>query len=300
MILKKQVTRTVGLAAMAGLVLGFAVPAQASPVPPKASAALSGTWVNVNSGTHSVKQVVVAPSRNGSVSVDAFGSCTPTLCEWGRVPAIVYGTNVSSTTGATFQTRQFFVSAKKEWSRTTLFGSLAKTKSGLRLTLRELTVFEDGSGRRNYGVTENFVRRDGKKATINGHSGVAYPHGAAPALTAGALGNWKNVNSATRSLVKIKVSGSTAHPVVTAYGACSPNPCNWGGSRAITYGTSISSTHGATLLAPYTFSFKKSQLLITYSIDRKKVAHLTVHEYSEFTDGSGRSNYAATESFVRA
>jgi hypothetical protein len=295
----KHLTRIVGLAAVAAAVVGFASPAQASPVPPKASTALLGTWVNTNASTRSVKQVIITPNRVGNVSVDAFGSCTPTLCEWGSVPANVYGASVSSPTGATFQTNQRFLSQDKEWSRTTLLGKVAKTKLGLRLTLRELTVFEDGSGRKNYNVTETFARSKAQKPTTTGNSVASYVRGNPPLLVAAARGVWKNTSS-TGALTKIKIAGSVANPLVNAFGRCTPTACNWGRVRGITYGASISSARGATLLAPYKFSFKKAQLVITYTRNAKKVEKLTVGEYNEFTDGSGRSNYAIKETFVRA
>jgi hypothetical protein len=292
-------TRVIGAAAMTALVVGFAAPAQASPVPPTASAALLGTWVNTNASTRSVVQVVVAPTRIGSLTVDAFGACVPTLCEWGVVPANIYGANVSSTTGASFQSNQRFLSAGREWSRITLLGTVARTTLGLRLTLRELTIFEDGSGRKNYNVTESFVRKDGTKATHAGNPVSNYLRGAPPALVAGALGTWKNV-SATGGLTIVKIAGTTAFPVVQAFGRCSPTACDWGRVRGIAYGASISSSTGATLLAPYVFSFKKAQLFITYTRTITKVERLSISEYNEFTDGSGRSNYLMKETFVRA
>lgn len=295
----KQLTRILGLAAMTAVVVGLAAPAQASPVPPTANTALFGTWVNTHSSTRSVKQIVLAPNRAGSVTVDAFGSCVPTLCEWGKVPAIVYGANVSAATGATFQSNQRFLSGGKEWSRTTLLGSVARTRSGLRLTLRELTVFEDGSGRKNYSVTETFARGHARHPAHTGSSVTGYALGAPPALVAGALGSWKNT-SPSGALTAVKITGSTASPVVRAFGRCAPTACDWGRTRAITYGASISSTRGNTLLAPYRFAFKKSQLVITYSRTPVKVEHLTISEYNEFTDASGRSNYVKKETFVRA
>jgi len=296
--LRRLVQTAVASTAIAVVAGGFATAAQATPVPPTASSALSGTWVNVNSASRSVKQVIVTPLRTGAVAVDAFGSCTPTLCEWGRVPALVYGSSVSAKVGTYFQSRQRFVSGGKEWSRTTLIGRVVRTTSGLRLSLRELTVFEDGSGRKNYAVTETFKRGEGQKVTKLGLSVAAYPKGTPPAMVAGMLGHWKNVAS-TGGLATIAISGSIAAPVVTAAGQCSPTPCNWGARRGITYGASISSARGATVLAPYAFGFKKTQLVIRYSVVNGK-ARLTVGEYNEFTDGSGRSNYAMTETFVRA
>jgi hypothetical protein len=286
------------LTATAAVIGGFATAAAATPVPPKASSALSGTWVNVNAASRSVKQVVVTPLRSGAVAVDAFGSCSPTLCEWGRVPAIVYGSSVSAKAGTYFQTRQRFLAGGKEWSRTTLTGRVVRTAAGLRLSLNELTVFEDGSGRKNYAVTETFKRGEGQKVTKAGLSVGTYPKGAPPAMVAGLLGKWKNVAS-TGGLATIRISGSTAAPVVTAAGQCSPTPCGWGSRRGITYGATISSARGATVLAPYAFGFKKTQLIIRYSVVHK-TPRLTVSEFNEFTDGSGRSNYAMTETFVRA
>jgi hypothetical protein len=295
----KFLTRALGLATMAAITVGFASAAQASPVPPKASPALVGTWINSDPASNSVKQVVITPNRVGSVNVDAFGSCHPTLCEWGDVPAIVYGTNVSSPYGAIFQTNQRFFSGDTEWSRTTLLGKVAKTRVGLRLTLRELTVFEDGSGRKNYNVTETFKLSEGQKPSHLGNPVSTYRRGAPPALVAGALGLWKNV-APSGGLTKIKIAGTVANPNVRAFGACSPTDCDWGRVRATTYGASISSTRGDTLLAPYKFGFKKAQLVITYTRVSRKVEKLTVSVYNEFTDSSARSNYATTATFVRA
>jgi hypothetical protein len=246
-----------------------------------------------------VKQIVVQPTRVGNVLVDAFGSCHPTLCEWGRVPAIVYGPNVSAKSGATFQSRQRFLSGGVEWSRTTLLGKVTKSRTGPVLTLRELTVFEDSSGRSNYNRTETFKLGEGQKPTISGNSVPSYVRGAPPALLAGALGSWTNPTP-TGALVAIRITGTTANPIVQAFGQCSPTPCNWGRVRGITYGDSISSTTGDTVLAPYKFGFKNAQLVIKYIPTAEGRGRLSVAEYNEFTDGSGRSNYALTESFVRS
>src|SRR4051812_43665215 len=101
----------VGVAAAATVTTLGTVAAEASPVPPVANASLPGTWVNTNSATRSVKQVVITRGDGGRISVDAFGSCSPSLCEWGLVPALVYGPTVSSTTGNDFQSNQRFLNA---------------------------------------------------------------------------------------------------------------------------------------------------------------------------------------------
>lgn len=295
----KPFTKILGLGVMAALAVGFAGAADASPVPPNASSALLGTWVNTNPSSNSVKQVVVSPTRIGNVTVDAFGACQPTLCEWGAVPATIYGSSVSSTTGATFQSNQRFLSSGTEWSRTTLFGRVTRTDAGLRLQLQELTVFEDGTSRKNYKVTETFQPGKGQAPAAVGNSVASYRLGQRPNLVAGAFGSWKNV-SATGSLAAVQITGVTTAPVVHAFGRCTPTACDWGRVRGITYGASISSLRGNTLLAPYVFGFKKSQLAIVYGRNASGTEILRIAEYSEFTDSSGRSNYVKYETFVRA
>ncbi len=289
----KMLTATVVAAAA---VVGAAGPASASPVPPRASGDLFGTWVNTNPNTRSVKQVVITPTMNGAITVDAFGVCRPRLCESGRVPAIIYGVSVSSATGANFQSNQRFLFRGREWSRTTLLGAVTRTRFGLRLTLRELTVFEDRSGRRNFTVTETFARRGFARTTRAGFAATGYVRGAPPALVAAAFRTWTNVNPAG-ALVAIRITGTRAFPVVQAFGRCAPTPCDLGRVLGISYGPSISALTGTTVLAPYVFSFKNEQLVITYSRSFFGVQRLTVAEYNEFTDHSGRSNYTVTETF---
>ncbi len=285
-----------GLAALAVL----AAPAAASSLPPNPDTRLVGTWVNTNANTNSVKQIVILRDGSGRLLVDAFGACTPSLCEWGLVPATSYGTSVSSTTGAHFQTNQRFLSGTSEFARTAMFGKVTSTTAGLRLTVRELTVFTDGSGRRNYTVTETFAPGEGQRPALKGLPVTDYPKGLPPIPVGGLFGTWKNTSSAP-ALHSLKISSSiSGAPLVQAFGACTPTPCDMGTVGGITYGASVSSTSGRTLLAPYTFSFKQQQLVITYNRAFDGTESLTVAHYNEFTDGSGRSNYTMTERFVRA
>lgn len=297
----KQLKRAVVLAATAGVAAGFAAaaPAQATPAPPNAASSLSGTWLNTNAASRNVKQVIVTPVRGGTVAVDAFGSCSPSWCEWGWVRALNYAPNVSSTTGTSFQTNQAFLSGKTEWSRTQLQGTVRRTAAGLRLTVRELTEFEDGSGRKNYTVTETFKPGRAAKMTKAGHLATTFPTGNSPQLVAGALGSWTNLAS-TGGLVKLSVAGTQSAPVVEAFGQCSPTPCDWGRAMPAVYGSSISSAVGTTALAPYSFGFKNAQLVIKYWLTASGDERLTVTTYNEFTDSSGRSNYVLSDTFARS
>lgn len=293
-----KLSGVLGLAVVTA-VTALATPAAASPVPPVASSALVGTWVNTNASTKSVKQIVIQAAKGGSVLVDAFGSCSPTLCEWGRVPAIVYGPSAASTTGTSFQSNQRFLSGGTEWSRTELFGTVTRTAAGLRLTVREFTAFSDGTSRRNYTVTEVFAPGHAAAVTKSGNAVSTYVPGHRPALNGGAFGTWVP-SGASNNIAKVVIGGSAAAPLVHAYGSCTPTPCDWGTVRNITYGATISTVRGTSGIAPYVFSFKKTQLLLKYTISSNDVETLTVVAYNEFTDGSGRANYVVTQKLVRA
>ncbi len=285
--------------------LALATPASASTTPPVPSATLFGTWVNTNQASNSVKQIditqpvgTVAPASG--LLVDAFGACEPTLCQWGLVPAIVYGPTVTATSGTAFQTNQAFDTGTPahEWSRTQLLGQLTLTRAGSPvLTVRELTAFEDSSGRHNYTQVETFVPGKGLSATISGVGASGYPHGLPPRALTRLAGSWTAAGSGVTGLTIT----AGANPTVQAFGACTPTACNLGVSKAITYGATVSTTASSVLLAPYSFSFKNEQLVIKLVRGATSASDkLVVQNYNEFTDGSGRSNYVLTSTFTRA
>ncbi|MDQ6944996.1 MAG: hypothetical protein M3256_01705 [Actinomycetota bacterium] len=288
---------TIAAAATVGV---LASPASASNTPPLPDAALVGTWVNTNANTRSVKQIVVERDRTGGITVDGFGACIPTLCEWGRVPAIVYGPNVSAKTGATFQTDQaFLINKTGEWSRTQLLATVRVAATGAKaLTVRELTAFEDASGRHNFTVTETFVPGQGLPATTDGTSASGYPLGFPPSAEAGLAGTWTAPGNA---VIKLEINLVFGSPLIHAFGACSPSACDMGTVKGITYGPTISATTGNVVLAPFSFGFKNEQLVIVYVRGTTPARdRLLVGNYNEFTDGSGRSNYVVNETFFRA
>ena len=164
--------------------------------------------------------------------------------------------------------------------------------------MQELTVFEDGSGRKDYVVRETFKRGHGQPVTTNGHSVGGYRVGTPTAMLGDMLGNWTNVSSGG-ALAQLTIGGTSTAPSVEAFGRCSPTPCDWGATYGVAYGPSISAPRAATLLADYGFGFKRAQLVIRYSVVAD-VPRLTVTELNEFTDGSGRANYAMTEVFQPA
>ncbi|WP_263383482.1 hypothetical protein [Granulicella arctica] len=117
---------------------------------------------------------------------------------------------------------------------------------------------------------------------------------AASVSAAALIGTWKNVNSATRDLVKIVISASGTGIHVDAFGACSPTPCNWGTVTGLAYASNVSATPAVAFSAQYTFSFSHV-ILIGHLVGKE----LVVESFTQFTDGSGRSNLYTADTMVK-
>jgi hypothetical protein len=266
--------------------------ALASATPPNADGRLIGTWVNTNGSSPSVKQIVIAPSRSaGGITVDMFGSCTPSLCEWGRAPATVYGPNVSATIGKSFQ-----IDIDQGFARRVDYGILKFSPAGApTLYVREHNMYTDSSGRHDWVATETFVPGEAAGTSVDATPASDFPAGLQVTPNPALVGTWKNVNASTNSIRRLIVgTASDGSLLVHEFGACSPTSCDNGTVAAISYGKNISSSTGSAFLAPYEFGFARQQLVASYS---PATGQLQVTEYTEFQDGSGRSNYRHTEQF---
>ena len=119
-----------------------------------------------------------------------------------------------------------------------------------------------------------------------------------PAPNAVLAGTWVNTNHATKNVVDIVVSTSAKGIAVDGFGACSPTPCEFGRIAGTVFGPNVSATSGTAFAAQWNFTFARTVFLATYSAPRK-VPTLTVQEFTTFTDGSGRVNFTATETFTK-
>jgi hypothetical protein len=111
-------------------------------------------------------------------------------------------------------------------------------------------------------------------------------------------GTWVNTNHATRSVVDIVVVTNPKGIAVDGFGACVPTLCEWGRIAGTVFGPNVSAATGTSFAAQWNFGFARTVLLASYSAP-KKVPTLTVQEFTTFTDGSGRSDYTNTETFIK-
>jgi hypothetical protein len=274
--------------ATALLTLPPAQAATATPVPPPPSTALAGTWVNTNHATRNIVDLVVATTAK-AITVDGFGACTPSPCEWGRIAGTVFGPDVSAATGTAFAAQWNF-----GFARTVLLAVYSAPKKVPTLAVREFTTFTDGSGRSNYTAGETFTKGKPMRVTTTGTAAQDYPLGDPVTPVASLPAVWINT-AATGNVRAVILTRSGGLLKVHAYGYCSPDPCNWGTVTGITFGPSATATTGGTFLAPYAFRFANKLLDGTVNATGTL---LTVRAWTEFTDHSGRSNYETTETFA--
>jgi hypothetical protein len=112
---------------------------------------LLGTWKNTSPTGGNITRVRLTRNPDGSLAVHAFGNCTPTLCNWGVVHGITFGTSISSLNGQVFLAPYTFT-----FKKALLSGSV--NRPGTILTIQTNSEFTDHSGRSNYVVTDTFTR----------------------------------------------------------------------------------------------------------------------------------------------
>jgi hypothetical protein len=120
--------------------------------------------------------------------------------------------------------------------------------------------------------------------------------GATPAVVSPAplVGTWINTVKTTRDLVKIIIAASGSGISVQAFGACTPSPCVWGTVPGLDYAANVSASPAVAFTAHYTFSF--AQVILVGHLQGK---YLEVETFTQFTDGSGRSNLYTTDQMVK-
>ena len=104
------------------------------------SAGLVGTWNACDGATRNLVRIVIAAKGSGII-VQAFGACTPTPCDWGKVEGLAYAADVSSSAAVAFSAHYKF--SFKEAIVTGVLDSGS-------LRVETFNHFTDGSGRSDY------------------------------------------------------------------------------------------------------------------------------------------------------
>ena len=101
---------------------------------------LVGKWNTCDKNTRNIVRVVLG-AKGSSLTVQVFGACSPTPCDWGVVAGIAYGDNVSATDATAFSAVYSF-----GFKDAIVTGQLDNGT----LIVETYNKFKDGSGRSNY------------------------------------------------------------------------------------------------------------------------------------------------------
>lgn len=104
------------------------------------------------------------------------------------------------------------------------------------------------------------------------------------------VGIWTNCDAETRGIVRIELVEKNGSLAVQVFGACHPNPCDWGQVNGVAYAESVVDNDAVAFTALYNPGF--AERIVTGHLDGRT---LIVEVFTRFTDGSGRSNYYSRE-----
>ncbi len=112
----------------------------------------AGVWINSDPNTSGITRIIISVAGD-QVTVQAFGKCTPTDCDFGPSTAYAYANSVSANlaTAAQAITAQFTLSFKV----TTLTINLGRNNT---LQVQSFDRFTDSSNRTAYTQSYTFVR----------------------------------------------------------------------------------------------------------------------------------------------
>lgn len=116
----------------------------------------------------------------------------------------------------------------------------------------------------------------------------------APAPTAASdfTGTWQNDDRNATGIVKVIID---ANKHIRAFGACTPNLCDYGAVDFFSYGQDIHDESHRLGTGRWIFDFKEVLLTATLANGRT----MKVEEFNRFTDTSGRQNYWMTGNFKK-
>ncbi|MCB9232394.1 MAG: hypothetical protein H6581_12065 [Bacteroidia bacterium] len=104
------------------------------------------------------------------------------------------------------------------------------------------------------------------------------------------LGTWKNTKPGSGQIPKIIMRETEGELYMHAWGACTPQLCDWGQARCEVFTDGPGSPLANAFLARFTF--EQMDVEISSNV---KLGVLVVQTYTRFKDGSARHNYYTRE-----
>ena len=238
---------------------------------------LAGVWTNANDNTRGVTKIQVFDGPGGP-QIQAWGSCLPEDCDWGRTDLDLLGTSVTDVT-PDYALGSWDPGFKETTVTMNLNGFLGKIVDIYH-------VYSDDSARENRH----------ERLWLSNH-GTMYEIDdlGNDELQDVIAGSWVSSNANTGGVTRAEITvpsrpGASGDLDLNLFGACSPTDCDWGSTSMHEVGSSIVDTTPEYAIANQEFGFKS-----VFVTSRYESGDLIVGTYNVFHDDSGRSNYFSEE-----
>lgn len=241
---------------------------------------LEGDWISATGLDGGIARIGLH-GRDGKLVVSATGRGEPRPGDWGEVVAdSVYSNAIGS------RERHAFIATFDDGGVRTEF----QTYQALGiLTMHAFHHFHGDQGRRDY-FTREFCIPEVTPPAIPPNAGL--PRLAQPGPEQ-LLGSWHSLApQITKSIGKVELFMEDGRLRVHAEGVGADGPVDWGTAEAQVYADG----HYLDNAPAFLVTFEHEYMRVHFQ-GRPNRGVLVACEYTEFTDGSGRSNYFIRECF---
>ena len=123
---------------------------------------LVGEWINIDPNTPNITKVIIT-IENNELSISAFGRCSPTDCEWGKVKAHEIAASIDDNDNILpfdYLHAIWEIDGKSKNDITVIMKITIETGPKPKLHIDYTTIFNDNSERSDYHLYETMVKNN--------------------------------------------------------------------------------------------------------------------------------------------
>jgi hypothetical protein len=246
---------------------------------------LTRTWRHTDPQPGSIGQVSIQGTPE-ALSIECFGTgaTVPLRSPAARASALF------AASAASREAMSFFVELDSGYMSSFFQGNV---NLGL-LVLAGFHDFKDGSARSNYFSREFFYSVADPETQLPTPDSPTHAAGSSRLDPSALLGFWRNTNRASLGVAAIEITDRDQEVGIRAYGVAESGTLDWGETTGSVYAKDCVSPDAIA------FSAASGSTGIRCSLQANvKQGVLVVAYFTEFTDGSGRSNYFSREFYYK-
>jgi hypothetical protein len=252
---------------------------------PLSVSSLTKIWRHTDPQPHSLREVRIQGNPEAlTIECSGTGATVPSKSPAVRALA-VFAANPGSRDGMSFFAEFDFGSMVSRFQGNVNLGLLV---------LAGFHDFKDGSPRSNYFSREFFYSVNDAPTQLSVPDSAGQDIGGKHLDASALLGIWRNTNGASQGVATVEIKDRGEHLGIRAYGVGESGALNWGEVSGRTYAKDCFSSHAMAFSAAFSGEGIRCHLQANV-----KQGVLVIAYFTEFQDGSGRSNYFAREFYYK-